>query len=96
MGTLEDDFNAIYEAMLGDSDRIPWVRNAWNDDTAIARGYETLWQCREMLAERLGIEDFAEDADLEAMMEAVSAIQKDLCRRMFYCTVRYAMKGYEV
>ena len=93
---LEKDFVAIYETMMGDSDRVPWVRDAGDDDTDFARGYEMLWKCRERLADRLGIEDFAEDADLEAMMDAVCAIQKDLCRRMFYCTIRYAVKGYKL
>ena len=94
MRTLEAEFNAIYEAILGDSDRVPWVRNAWNDDTAIARGYETLWQCRQRLADRLEIADFSKDEDLESMMDAISQIQKDLCRRMFYCTLHYATRKY--
>ena len=91
---FEDDFMAIYEAMTGsDNSEVPWVPNAWAEDTAFARGYELLRQLRESLALRLGIEDFCEDENMESIMDAVLMIQEDLCRRMFYCTLRYVLKG---
>ena len=93
MQTLEDDFRLIYEAIQGDHRLLPWVRNAWKDGTGFAEGYDILWQQREILAQRLGIEDFCEDENMEAMMNAVLMIQEDLCRRMFYCTIRYVLKG---
>ena len=96
MSRFEDDFKAIYDSMLGDTKRAPWVRDAWKDDTGFARGHRMLWERRESLAERLGVEDFSEDEDMEAMMYAVEDIQEDLCRRMFYCTIRYARKNFKI
>lgn len=99
MMDLEEDFMAIYDSITGyvcPEYRVPWVKNAWNENTGFAQGYEILHQRRESLAQRLGLTEAADDYDIEDMMSAILNIQEDLCRRMFYCTIRYAMKGYKL
>ena len=90
MRELEKDFQAIYNSVTGawkKEYRVPWVENAWKDQSAYQQAYTDFWKARENLCRRFGID--WEDEDLELFMNGILSLEEDLCRRIFYCTIYY-------
>lgn len=79
-----DIFTDVYETMLGLRERdaqVPGIEDAFAEGTPCANGYEQMRSAYERVCHRLGVVD--EDPDLNAIVENMERIQKELCRRMF-------------
>ncbi|MBP3684599.1 MAG: hypothetical protein J6J12_06515 [Oscillospiraceae bacterium] len=96
MDQMERDFIEIYDNMLSIQSFIPWVKSIWDEDSDYTKGYKILSDCRERLAERLNVPDYCDDEDLEEIMYALVRIEGALCRKMFYYTIAYAKRGYQL
>lgn len=97
MMNYEQDFQKIYQSMTGQlkqEHRVPWVPNAWKEDTGFKRAYEDFWTAREHLCHRFGID--WEDPDLELFMNGSMDLEEDVCRRMFLYALEYAKRGYQL
>lgn len=97
MQKLEKDFQAIYNSVTGGLKkeyRVPWVGNAWKDQTAYRQAYADFWTAREHLCQRFGMD--WEDEDLERFMNGILDLEEDLCRRMFYCTIYYVQNDMKL
>ncbi len=78
------NFEDIYETMLGlreEGFQVPGVENAFSDGSLCAESYEKMRSAYARICFRLGVQD--EDPDLETIVSAMEAIQRDLCRRIY-------------
>ena len=80
------DFDDTYESMLGlrlPESSVPRVEDAFSEGSLCQREYDRMRDAYERLCSRLGAGD--EDPDLNTMVDAMEAIQRDLCERMYRC-----------
>ncbi len=78
-------FDDVYETMLGlreERFQAPGVENAFEEGCLCAEEYEKMRSAYARICLRLGMGE--EDRDLETMVAAMEAIQKDLCCRMYH------------
>ena len=78
------DFDDIYESMLGlrlPEACVPGVEDAFSEGSLCQREYDRMRSAYERLCTRLGAGD--EDPDLNTMVNALEAIQQELCERMY-------------
>ena len=82
------DFKSVYETMIGmyRPEYAPaQIENAFYPGGFCMEEYGNMRDAYERICDRLGCES-GEDPDLDAMVDALEAIQKELCRRMYmYC-----------
>ena len=80
------DFDDIYETMLGlriPEACVPGVADDFSEGSLCQREYDRMRGAYERLCSRLGAGD--EDPDLNTMVDALEAIQRELCERMHRC-----------
>ena len=80
------DFDDTYESMLGlrlPESSVPGVEDAFSEGSLCQREYDRMRDAYERLCSRLGAGD--EDPDLNTMVDAMEATQRDLCKRMYHC-----------
>lgn len=78
------DFETVYESLLGllNADAaLPWVENAFAPGSLCDREYDRMRHAYQRVCTRLGAAE--EDPDLDTMVQALEAIQRELCRRMY-------------
>ena len=78
------DFEDIYYTMLGEMSpgyEVPGVENAFAPGQSCERAYEDVTAAYQRLRDRLGVVD--EDEDVELIIDSMTTIQRELCRRMF-------------
>lgn len=78
------DFEPVYESILGlltAEAALPWVENAFTPGSLCDREYDRMRDAYARVCARLGANE--EDADLDIMVEAMEAIQRELCLRMY-------------
>ncbi len=78
------DFEAFYLSLLGElapEAAVPGVENAFAPGSLCGREYRRMREAYERLCTRLAVQD--EDEDLNTLIDALEAIQKDLCRRTY-------------
>ena len=81
-----EHFVKIYETMLGlriPEASVPGVVDAFSEGSLCQREYDRMRDAYERLCTRLGAGD--EDPDLNTMVDAMEAIQRELCERMYRC-----------
>lgn len=91
------DFERIRDSLLGylrSSSRVPWVEDITRVGTAYDKAYQDLWNARANLCRRFGMD--WEDADLEAIMNAVLLLEKDVARGMFDAAMAYAERDHQL
>ena len=74
----------IYETMVigvEDGYGVPGVEDAFLPGSYCMERYEQMRAAYDRVCDRLGVE--GEDQDVEAMLQALSDIQKELCYRMY-------------
>lgn len=79
-----DRFTDIYETMLGlrEPDAcVSGIEDAFADGSTCALAYEEMRCAYERLCQRLGVSD--EDADLNAIVNSMERIQRELCCRIY-------------
>ena len=79
-----EEFADIYETMLGfrvPGACAPGVEDAFAEGSLCQREYDRMRTAYEQLCSRLGAGD--EDPDLNTMVDAMEAIQRELCERMY-------------
>ena len=97
MQELEKDFQKLYNSVNGSlrqEFRVPWAGSVWEEETEYQKAYADFWTAREHLCQRFGID--WEDMDLELFMNGALALEEDICRRMFWCTIEYAKRGFQL
>ncbi len=80
-----EDFEDIYLSLLGHlgpGDAVPWVENAFAPESPCEREYCRMREAYERLCRRLGVGQTGEDPDLEIMVDALEAIQRQLCESL--------------
>lgn len=78
------NFEDIYETMLGlriPEACVPGVEDAFSEGGLCQREYDRMRSAYARLCSRLGAGD--EDPDLNTMVDAMEAIQRDLCQRIY-------------
>lgn len=81
-----ENFAEIYETMLGfrtPEAYVPGVEDAFSEGSLCQREYDRMRGAYERLCTRLSAGD--EDPDLNTIVDAMEAIQRDLCKRMYHC-----------
>ena len=81
------DFDAFYETLLGLRTReaaLPGVDNAFAPGSLCDREYSRMRDAYLRICTRLGAGE--EDIDLEELVAAMEAIQRELCRRVYRLT----------
>ena len=99
MDKLEEDFEAIYESMIGmlkPEYRLDWVEDAFVEGTVLYQSYERIWQAEDRICWRLGLECTIGDPDMGAILGGITTMKRDIGRRMFYLTLEYVKRGYQV
>ena len=76
-----DDIYLSLQGLLTDDEKVPGVENLWTPGSFCDHQYNLMLEASGRLCDRLGVAD--EDADVEAMINALLRIQQELCRQMF-------------
>lgn len=79
-----DQFTDVYETMLGLREhhaQVSGIEDAFAEGTPCANAYEQMRGAYERICQRLGV--INEDPDLDAIVENMEVIQKELCFRMY-------------
>ena len=85
-------FEEIYNNMIGlynPEYSMESVENAFTPGSACMLAYGQMRDAYERVCQRLGVVNW-EDEDLEIIVNSMETIQKDLCRRMFWCGIQIA------
>lgn len=85
------DFERIRDSVLGDleaSARVPWAEDLSREGTPYSEAYRTIAEARERLCQRFGIRQ--EDADWEAIMDAILVLEQEVARGVFQAALRCA------
>ena len=80
----------VYDTLCGNllaAYELPWVENAFREDSLCDRAYGEMLDARDRICSRLGK---AEDEDTEIMINAMAKIQRELCLKMFHYGAVYA------
>lgn len=88
-----ENFEEIYDSMAGQltaEAALPWVENAFSDDSLCQCEYDRMRSAYERVCQRLGGGE--DDADLDRMVDALECIQRELCRRMYQLGLEQAEK----
>jgi len=96
MDKTEEDFSVIFRIVTGCREAeypFCWVENAFVPGTEFYDAYEEIWNAREGLYRRFGL-DIGDD-DLERIMYAIMNAEEALGRRMFHCGMKYAQMNME-
>ena len=91
MDRTERDFHSIFKIVTGCTEAeypFHWIENAFIPGTQFFNAYEELWNARQNLCRRFGL-DIADD-DMEMIMNAIMDVEEDLAQRMFLYGIRYA------
>ena len=99
MCNSEEDFDAIYETIIGSLKpeyRLDWVKNSFVEGTRLYDEYEILWDALEKLGWRMGLEYPLEDPDIGHALGAVTAIKRIIAREMFHYTLEYVRRDYQI
>ena len=87
------EFTPVYEPLIGmyRPEYAPaQIENAFYPGSVCMGEYGNMRDAYERICDRLGCYD-GEDPDLDEMVDAMEAIQKELCRRMYiYCNTAHA------
>ena len=97
MEKMREDFELIYMKVTGnlrEDISLPWVEDAFVEGTDFKRAYDTIWNAREGLCRRFGLD--WEDGDLEGIMAGITDLKRDLAQRMFYYGMVYARRNYKL
>lgn len=81
----------VYDSLCGQlvpEYRLAWVENAFDQGSICDLAYGQVYDAYGRLRRRLGVRN--EDPDVESILDAMLEIQREMCRRMFFCGVRYA------
>lgn len=90
-----ETFDEIFDSMQGfliPEASVPWVENAFVPGSLYEEEYGRMREAYERLCLRLGVNADEGDDDLNTMVEALEAIQRELCKRIFRCGQEYAQK----
>ena len=75
----------VYESMacsVVESHRMPGVEDAFSHGSFCMEKYNEMRDAYDRLCDRLGVVD--EDDDVECIIQCYMAIQRELCKRMFF------------
>jgi len=82
-------FEQVYDSVLGEAIgdyRLPDVEDAFADGSFCATQYEIMWEAYVRLS------NGGENPDLEIIRNTLSAIQRELCRRMYEYGAQFGNK----
>ncbi len=77
-----DFYDEIYYSLIGELEpgaALSWVPNAFADGSVCEEADRRLWDARNRILEKLGVDD---DPDLSRMLEEMDTIQHTLCRQI--------------
>ncbi len=93
MQCFEKDFESVYFSVTGElTEALPWVSGVSGSRDTYDQAWQELDNARARLCQRFSID--WEDPDMEAMLNAILTLEKDVARRMFLCGCHFKEEAF--